>query len=117
MNPKTATREKRLDRANDTKEEIDYSRGRDNEESKEAFASIKASLKPKQQEVLYEFARYPNGTTGKQIAENIGVPYSQISGRISELKFCDLLTKTGKRRDKCAIIKLTKKGIKTHNAY
>ncbi|KAA2223000.1 hypothetical protein [Chryseobacterium sediminis] len=61
----------------------DYSRGRNNANSKLAFKQAKVTI-PKMQHKVYELVDGINSTI--EIANILGVPIHTISGRFSELK-------------------------------
>ena len=90
---------------------IDYSKGRYNPESHEVFATIKGDINKKKDLILLEFSHHSSGATGQEVAAALGTKHHCISGRISELKAEGLLLKTFRRRNKCAIHKLSYKGV------
>ena len=64
-------------------EPTDYSRGRNNENSKLAFKKVTETI-PKMWELVYNLVDGKNSTI--DIAGLLGVPIHTISGRFSELK-------------------------------
>lgn len=60
----------------------DYSRGRNNPLSKEAFALV--NRRKQLGAILGWLAAYPEGLSPKRVAEKMGVTHHSISGRFSE---------------------------------
>lgn len=73
----------------------DYSRGRNNANSKLAFQKVKVTI-PKMWEKVYELVDGNNSTL--DIANILGVPIHTISGRFSELKAKQLIYQTSSKK-------------------
>ncbi|WP_145953282.1 hypothetical protein [Chryseobacterium indologenes] len=73
----------------------DYSRGRNNANSKLAFQQVKVTI-PTMQQQVYELVDGINSTL--DIANILGVPIHKISGRFSELKAKQKIFQTSSKK-------------------
>ena len=77
-----------------------------------AFNEICASLPRKRAAVLMLFRNKPvTGFTVHEVAERFEVSSHVVSGRLSELKKSGHLEPNGERRDKSAVLVITRKGL------
>lgn len=81
---------------------VDYSRGRDAETSREAFA--RCPITEERQRVLdWLKARGAVGGTAKEYASWAGKGLNAVSGRFSELHYASLIRRTDERREQSAV--------------
>jgi len=73
----------------------DYSRGRNNENSKHSFALIKGTVESGRQQVLKKVDGIKSTI---EIANEMGVELHKISGRFSELKAKHLIIQTSSKQ-------------------
>lgn len=95
-----------------TFDDITVSRHRDAKASNEANARIRNS-KSEDRAAVWALATRLGEFTSKEIALRLDKPLNAISGRISELKAAGLIRETEYRRDRCAVLRVVRRGQPT----
>jgi len=83
--------------------EQDYSKGRETETSKAAYARVKGHKTVQYEQIKSYLRRFPQGRTNNEIVDGTGMKIQSVSGRCSELVSDGILVLTGERRDGGAV--------------
>lgn len=83
-----------------------------NPQSAAAFAEcILPNLSRLQGMVLTYVSGRANGATVKEVRRDLNLEHQTASARLTELLQAELLERTGSRRDRCAVVKITAEGL------
>lgn len=85
----------------------DFSRGRRNQVSREAFERAKYHTE-NDRELIYSMIERSGGLTSKEVAKRLNRSLNAISGRFSELTFSKRIHPLNIKREGCAVYVVTR---------